>query len=377
MSKTGISPLPRPRETFTKALSIGVEEEFLLVDADSREVAPSAAKVLSTARETGCDLQAELTEFQVESATPVCRTMDEVRAELTAARGALNALAAQHGARIVATGTPLLGAVHPAPLTDDPRYRRMEVEYGRLIHELTICGCHVHVGIPDDETGVLISNHLRPWLPVLLAISANSPFAQEKDTGYASWRYLAWSPWPSAGATPWFDSAQDYHDGRRALQASGAAMDAATIYWDVRLSANHPTVELRVCDVAATVDEAVLIAALTRAIAATALSARTKAPRVSPYLLRAALWRSARDGLEGAGVDLDSGELVPASTLLQSLVQWARPALEASDDYDLVTDGVDRLLLDGSGAARQRRAFSRRGELSDVVDLLISQTALC
>jgi carboxylate-amine ligase len=376
VSKADISPLPRPRSTFDKALSIGVEEEFLLVDAESREVSPVAAKVLSTARETGYDLQPELTELQVESATPVCRTMAEVRTELIAARRTLNVLAGRHGARIVATGTPLLGTVHPAPLTDDPRYRRMEVEYGRLIHELTICGCHVHVGIPDDESGVLISNHLRPWLPVLLAISANSPFSQGKDTGYASWRYLTWSPWPSAGATPWFDSARDYHDGRRGLQASGAAMDAATIYWDIRLSANHPTVELRVCDVAATVDEAVLIAALTRAIAATALGDRVGALPVSPHLLRAALWRSARDGVEGAGVDLRTGLLVSGTALVQSLVRWARPALEAADDYDLVTDGVDRLLLDGSGAARQRRAFNRRGELSDVVDLLVAQTAL-
>jgi len=377
VSKTELSALPRPRAQFDKALSIGVEEEFLLVDADDRAVTAMAARVLATAGDTGYDLQPELTEFQVESATPVCRTMDEVRVELTAARRALVGKARRHGARIVATGTPVLGEVWPAPLSDDPRYRRMEIEYGRLIHDLTICGCHVHIGIPDDDTGVLISNHLRPWLPVLLAISANSPFSHEQDTGYASWRYLAWSPWPSAGATPWFDSAREYHEGRRGLQASGAAMDAATIYWDIRLSANHPTVELRVCDVAATVDEAVLIAALTRAIAATALTGRGEALPVAPHLLRAALWRSARDGVEGAGVDLRTGRLVPAPALVQSLVAWTRQALEAAGDYELVTDAVDRLLLDGSGAARQRRAFHRRGELSDVVDLLVAQTALC
>lgn len=372
MSQAKSSRLPRPLTLFDQALTVGVEEEFLLVDAVTRAVVPLAPDVL--AAKTDLDLQAELTDFQVESATPVCRTMAEVRNGLVAARDVLADLAAVHGARLVATGTAVLGRVQPAPLTDDPRYRRMEVEYGRLIHDLTICGCHVHVGIPDDDAGVLVSNHLRPWLPVLLALSANSPFAAGLDTGYASWRYLSWSPWPSAGAPPWFSSADEYHRNKLLLQASGAAMDSATIYWDVRLSVAHPTVELRVCDVAATVDEAVLIAALVRAIAATALGSRTPAVAVAPHLLRAALWRAARDGVEGTSVDLVTGELVRGSVLVQALVRWVRPALEAAGDYALVTEGVDRVLLDGSGAERQRRAFRRRGELSDVVDLLVEQT---
>ncbi len=376
MSTTETSQLPRPRKIFDKALTVGVEEEFLLVDAVTRAVAPLAPAVLATESGGHYDLQAELTDFQVEIATPVCRTMTEVRTSLVEARGALGAMAAAHGTRLVATGTAVLGRVRPAPLTDDPRYRRMETEYGRLIHDLTICGCHVHVGIPDDEAGVHIINHLRPWLPVLLALSANSPFADGQDTGYASWRYLSWSPWPSAGAPPAFESADDYRSARRAMLDSGAAMDAATVYWDVRLSVNHPTVELRVCDVAATVDEAVLIAALTRGIAAMALSSPTPALVVAPHVLKAALWRAARDGVEGTNVDLRTGELVRASAQVQALVSWVRPALEAAGDYELVNDGVDRMLLDGSGAARQRRAFQRRGELSDVVDLLVGQTGV-
>lgn len=372
MSTTEASQLPRPRTLFDKALTVGVEEEFLLVDAVTGVVVPLAPDVL--AADSPHDLQAELTQFQVESATPVCRSMSEVRASLTTTRSVLGTMAAAHGTRIVATGTPVLGDVKPVPLTNDPRYRRMEVEYGRLVQDLTICGCHVHVGIPDDDAGVLISNHLRPWLPVLLALSANSPFADGRDTGYSSWRYLSWSPWPSAGAPPHFSSAEEYHVARRNLLDSGAAMDPATMYWDVRLSANHPTVELRVCDVAATVDEAVLIAALTRGVAVMALSARAPALDVAPHVLRAAMWRAARDGVEGTNVDLRTGSLVQASKQVQALVEWVRPALEAAGDYDLVTDAADRILLDGSGAARQRRAFQQRGSLKDVVTLLMQQT---
>lgn len=364
--------LPLPRSVSDPPLSVGVEEEFLLVDAATGELVPLAGAVLDGA-DGALDLQAEMTRFQVESATPVCRSMAEVREQLVAARRALGRLAGAHGARIVATGTPVLGGLRPPPLTDGPRYRAIAEGFGSLIDGLTICGCHVHVGVPDRATGVVVSNHLRQWLPVLLAVSANSPFSEGRDTGYASWRYLAWTPWPSAGAPPWFSSVEDYDAGTRVLRAAGAALDPGMVYWDVRLSARYPTVELRVCDVAATVDEAVLIAALVRAIAATAVAGAPALP-VPDLALRTAMWRAARDGLAGAGVEPLTGGLVSAADRLRALVDWVRPALRAAGDEDLVADGVDRLLLDGTGAARQRRAFARRGSLADVVSLLVEQT---
>ncbi|NUT52050.1 MAG: glutamate--cysteine ligase [Saccharothrix sp.] len=364
--------LPVAQTVADLPLSVGVEEEFLLVDADTGMLVPLAGEVLGDAR-TGLDLQNEMTLYQVESATRVCRNMTEVREQLLEARRALALSAGAHGARIVATGTPVLGGTHPPPLTDKDRYRTIAAEYGALVDGLTICGCHVHIGIPDLETGVLIGNHLRQWLPVLLAISANSPFHEGRDTGYASWRYLAWSPWPSAGAPPWFESAEDYRRAAGVLRSGGAALDPAMLYWDVRLSDKHPTVELRVCDVAATVDEAVLLAALVRAIAGTAL-AGMPAQRVPDLELRTALWRAARDGLDGAGIEPHTGRLVPAVDMVRSLVEWTRPALRAAGDEELVVDGVDRLVLDGTGAVRQRRAFRRRGSMVDVVSMLAAQT---
>ncbi|GGP61944.1 carboxylate-amine ligase [Saccharothrix coeruleofusca] len=347
--------LPQPRTPPRTGLTIGVEEEFLLVDATSGELVPIAHAVLDGSEAYGLDLQAEMTRYQVESATAVCRTTDEVRDQLLAGRRALTGLAARHGARIVATGAPVRGGRRPPPLTDEPRYHRIETEFGALVDGLTICGCHVHVGLPDEQAGVLISNHLRQWLPVLLALSANSPFFEGRDTGYASWRYLAWSLWPSAGPPPWLDSVEDYRQATRALLASGAALDEAMVYWDVRLSARHPTVELRVCDVMATAEEAVLLAALVRGLAAVAV-AGVPAHRVPDRVLRAALWRSARDGLEGAALDVRTGQPVPAVDAVRALVDLTRPALREAGDEALVDDGVRKLLLDGTGAARQRRA---------------------
>ncbi|KAA2261689.1 YbdK family carboxylate-amine ligase [Solihabitans fulvus] len=368
-------PLPQPRPSSDDQLSIGVEEEFLLVDPDTRNITPVAPSVLAAAGERIFGLQPEITTFQVETATPVCRTMSELREHLVLSRRTLAGVAGEQGARLVASGTPVLGRVRPAPLTPNPRYERMAEVYGTLAGGMIICGCHVHIGVPDDDTGVRISNHLRAWLPTLLAISVNSPFWGEHDTGYASWRYLVWARWPSAGPPPWFDSAEDYHAALGSLLDSGAAMDRGMLYWDVRLSANHPTVELRVCDVAGTVDEAVLIAALGRAIAGMALFGTEAAAAPPPHVLRAALWRSAKDGLEGAGVDPRTGKLVPAAALVKHLMTWARPALEASGDFELVSSSVDRMLMDGSAAQRQRNAFRTRGRLSDVVDLLTAQTA--
>jgi carboxylate-amine ligase len=355
-------------------LSVGVEEEFVLVDARTGRVVNRAPEVLADAAERDSDLQAEIARYQVESATAVCRTTVEVRDQLARARTDLVDLAARHGARLVATGTPVLGDSLPAPLTRRPRYHRMAEEYGTLTNDLAICGCHVHVGLPDDEAKVLVSNHLRPWLPTLLALSANSPYWNERDTGYASWRYVVWGRWPSAGPPPWLASAAEYYALRDVIVTSGAALDPAMLYWDVRLSAAHPTLELRVCDVAATAEEAALIAAVVRALATTALASSLPPPAVPQHLLKVALWRAARDGLEGLGVDPLSGALVPAADLVASLLATVRPALEAAGDHELVSDGVDRLLLDGSGAARQRRAFSRRGRLEDVVGMLVAQT---
>lgn len=369
------SALPAPtRDGVERVLSVGVEEEFVLVDASTGYLVSRAPDVLAGADRETVDLQAEMTQFQVESATGVCTGMDELRDQLWQARRTLDERARGFDARLAATGTPVLGMTTPTPLTRSARYHRMSQEMGALTNDMLICGCHVHVGLPDDESKIVVSNHLRPWLPTLLALGANSPYWVDGDTGYASWRHMVWNRWPSAGAPPHFNSVAEYFAAQDEIVASGAAMDQGMLYWDVRLSARHPTLELRVCDVAATVDEAVLIAALVRGIASTALASPASLLPVPQHLLRVALWRAARDGLEGFGRDPLTGGQTPTAMTVASLVQWIRPALDIAGDYDLVCDSVDRLLLDGCGAARQRRAFARRGRRSDVVRLLVEQT---
>ena len=364
----------RTASTTIELLSVGVEEEFMLVDTGTGRLADRAPDVLADAGGEGYDLQAEITLSQVETASGICLTMSELHEQLTAARRMLVEHAEEYGAWLVASGTPVLGRLSPTVLTPIPRYHRMSREFRALIGDLPVCGCHVHIGLPDDEARVLVSNHLRPWLPTLLAIGANSPYWNNADTGYASWRYLMWGRWPSAGPPPWFESPASYYAAREEVISSGAAIDVGMLYWDARLSANHPTIELRVCDVAPTVDDAVLLAAIVRGIAAMALTSDAPALAVPQHLLRPALWRAARDGLEGLGLDVRTGELAPAGNLAAALVRWIRPALEFAGDYELVNESLARLLLDGSGAARQRAAFARQGKMADVVGFLAQQT---
>jgi len=251
-------------------------------------------------------------------------------------------------------------------ITRKPRYQQLVREWGLLAREQGVCGCHVHVGVPDKEAAIKASNYLRPWLPVLLALSANSPIYLGQDTGFASWRWLMTTRWPSAGPPPYLESAEHY-DALVAMHlAAGTLIDEQMVYWDIRPSSHLPTVEVRVSDIPLTVDESVLIATLVRAVVLTALEDGAKGPTLEPEVLRAAYWLAARDGLTARGLDVLSAEAMPIAEVIGQLVRYVEPALQMLDAVELVRDGVERALRDGNGAIKQRKAF-REGD--DVVAL--------
>ncbi|NEA22755.1 carboxylate-amine ligase, partial [Actinomadura bangladeshensis] len=218
--------------------------------------------------------------------------------------------AAAEGVRLAATGTPVLGELVPAPIAAGARYAESLAVYRGLDDEQSICSCHVHVEMPDRERAVQVSNHLRPWLPTLLALTANSPYWAGRDTGHACWRAMAWSRWPVAGPPPFFASAAHYDDLVGTLLDCGALLDTGTVFWDVRPSARLPTVEIRLADVAPTSADAAVFAALVRAlvrVSSQAVDAGERAPDPPQEMLRAAYWLAARDGLAGRGVDVCTG----------------------------------------------------------------------
>jgi carboxylate-amine ligase len=354
----------------------GIEEEFLLVDPATRAVAPYAAAVLDRARPTlGDQVSGEITKFQLETKTQPCHNSAELLGQLVRAREQLATAAAAEGLRIVATGTPVLGAFIPPPIIDGDRAARGTATFRGLHDEQTICAVHVHVEMPDRERAVLISNHLRPYLPTFIALTANSPYWAERDTGYASWRTMIWTRWPVAGPPPYFTSAAHYDELVATMQAAGGLVDEGTIFWDIRPSAHAPTIEVRVADVPVTSAESVLLAALVRALvvrAAAAVDRGDPGPVIPAELLRLAYWRAARDGLDGYGIDMHTGQPVPAAELASRLLLTAEPVLAECGELDLVTGWLRTLVGDGAGAERQRAAAARRGRLTDVVDHLIT-----
>lgn len=350
--------------------TVGVEEEFLLVDPGTGEPVACNEQVAAHAADQGVELQLELTSCQIETTTGIASTSGELRQQLGELRRVTAKAAEASGARLLAVGAPL-SVPHEFPITDNPRYREIADKFG-MVAEEGICGCHVHVAMPSREHAIQVGNRLRPWLPLFLALTANSAIYRDVDTRYASWRSIIWARWPSAGPPPHFESVDEYDAVVRMLRNAGVMLDNGMVYWDVRPSAKFPTVEVRVADVPATVAETVLLATLIRASVMTALDDDRRGegmPRIASYALKAAYWMSARQGLDGQAVDLvESHAASPAVDLLWRLVDRVRPALDALGDYDMVRSELSRVVELGNGAMRQRRAWQRREHLGDVVD---------
>ncbi|WP_280481116.1 glutamate--cysteine ligase 2 [Nocardia cyriacigeorgica] len=356
--------------------TVGVEEEFLLADPRSGAPAAKNVEVARSAKDIGIDLQLELTRCQVETCTGVHTDTGELLTELRALRSGVACCAREQDTRLLAVAIPPT-VPEGFPVTDTPRYQRIARNFGMLAHEQGLCGCHIHVGIPDRETAVQVSNFLRPSLPIFLALTANSSIYRGSDTGYASWRSVLWRRWPSAGPPPYFADAEAYDTMVEMMLSSGSILDKKMVYWDVRPSITFPTVEIRVSDVPATVAETAMLATLVRATVMTAradLDRGRTVPMISAEVLRTAYWKAARSGLDGDGVDPIDGRVAPMRTLLSDLLDRIGPALTALDAHDFVRETLSAVLARGNGAHRQRAALHAHGEIADVLAVLQDAT---
>jgi carboxylate-amine ligase len=358
---------------------MGVEEEFLVVSPDGRHCLPMASEVLAGALEHDeADLTTdgagwimvcrELQEQQVETNTQIQKDLDSLADDLARARRRLVRAAHDVGARVIAAGTCPVPA-RPT-ITPSSRYEWMADRFGMTATEGLVSGLHVHVSVDSDEEAVGVVDRLRTWLPVLLAMSANSPFWQGRDTQYASYRSQLWTAWPTAAPTEVFGSAAAYRREVAQMLSSGALMDEKMVYFPARLSPRYPTVEIRVSDVCLELEDTVLIAALCRALvetAARAWEAGEPPAAVSAALLRLAHWQAARDGMEGELVHPALLEPRPAPEVARALVAHVREALQDNGDEGTADALLTNLLRRGTGAHRQRRVLERTGRMSEVV----------
>ncbi|MGY4996333.1 glutamate--cysteine ligase 2 [Streptomyces sp. 900105245] len=351
--------------------TVGVEEELLLVDPDTGDPRALAAPVLARAAQDdpGQDVfEKELFGQMLEFATHPQADMADLGEEIVRCRKEAARHAGEIGCAVAALASSPL-PVSPS-LSMNERYRWLAERYGIPTWEQLVCGCHVHVSVESDEEGVAVLDRIRPWLAVLRAISANSPFWQGQDTGYGSYRSRVWNRWPSAGPTEPFGTAERYHRRVADMVATGAILDEGMVYFDARLSAHYPTVEIRVADVCLCANTAVLIATLSRALVETAARdwrAGRPAPDPSVSLLRLADWYAARFGLEGDLLDPLTLVPKPAEQVVRSLLEHCGDALAGSGDADRADGAVRDLLRNGNGAREQRRLLARTDSLRDVV----------
>ncbi len=356
--------------------TLGVEEEYQIIDPETRALKGLSKSLIDSNQksDTSQEVVHELYCCQVEIATPVCETLDDVRRALQKARGAVISAADENGVAIAAAGTHPFSDWRDQVVTPKDRYYALQDDLQQVIRELIIFGCHVHVGIEDREMAVQVVNRARNWLPTLLALTANSPFWQGKDTGYDSYRMEMWCRLPTAGPPPVFKNYADYQAFIQTLIDTGITNDPTKVYWDIRLSERYPTVEFRMADVCASIDEAVMLAGLIRALAHTCYQdARFNQPfpAIRAELLKAAMWQSARYGLQGELIDFVTTEPIPAKALVESLLDYIRPTLEHYGDWEMVHKQVSQILSIGNSAQRQRQIYQVSNSYEAVVDDLI------
>ena len=352
--------------------TLGVEEEFLVLDERAARLRPEGTPVAEAAdRRSGGQFESELKREQAELGSRPHTDLGELLAELRRRRAELAASAREHGARIVAIGTS--PADDSATTTPADRYRRMNEIFGTTARSALSCGMHVHVSIESRAEGIAVLNAIRGWLPVALGLSANSPFLSGRDTKHQSYRSMLWQQWPSAGPFGAFADEADYDATVAALVGSGAALDVQGLYFDARLSASYPTVEIRVADVCARVADAVAVAGLCRALVeAAAAGALPPAEGVGARveLIRAATWRAARYGMEDALLHPGTGRLVPAWDLVDELIATVAPAAGTEHWVDALAAVRDR----GTGSRLQHEVHERTGDLAAVVDAVAETT---
>ena len=368
-------------------LTIGVEEEYLLVDKDTRAlvVDPPDDLMEEYERRLGVQVSTELLRSQVEIGTKVCKNVKEVREELVYLRGNIKEVANRYGLEPIASSTHPFSHWQDQKHTRKERYDQLTVEMQGAARRLLICGMHVHVGIEDDELRIDLMNQMSYFLPHLLALSCSSPFWEGRDTGLKSYRLTVFDALPRTGLPERFASFAEYERHVRVLMDAGLIEDSTRIWWDLRPSAKFPTLETRIMDVCTRVDDSVSLAALLVCIYRMLYRLRTHNQRwriYTPMLIRENRWRAMRYSFDEGLIDLAKGTVVPFEELLDELLCLIAEDAEALGCTDEI-NGIRHIMQRGTSAHRQLKKYeleraggaSNEDALKGVVDKLIEDTA--
>jgi len=357
-------------------LTIGIEEEFQIVDGDRQLKSHIETLLAAASPRLGERVKREMMQSVVEVGTKICRDISEAREEILQLRGTLAALLRPAGLQLVSAGTHPFSHWQDQQVTDHERYKVLEEELQDVIRELLIFGLHVHVGIPDRERRIEVMNEARYFLPHLLALSCSSPFWLTRSTGLKSYRQIIWQRFPRTGIPPEFSSWDEYENYVELLVRTKCIDDGKKIWWDLRPHAFYPTIEFRVCDAATRVEETLCIAALTQAICAKLLVLRERNlgfRRYLPQLIQENKWRAMRGGMAASLIDFGKETEVPMRDLAVELLEFVDDVVDELGSRKEV-EYIQVIAQEGTSADRQLRVFAETGHLHAVVDHLAAET---
>lgn len=368
------------------SFTVGIEEEYLLVNPETGELSEDPPQEIFTECERRLPnlIKPEFLKSQIESNTPVCKTVPEARNQLAELRSTVSEIAEAHGCAIIAASTHPFSQWKKQHHTDRPRYNILANDLQAVVRRLLICGMHVHVGIDDDDLRIDLMNQVIYFLPHILSLSTSSPFWEGENTGLKSYRLSVFDELPRTGIPNAFESYTEYQRHVTSLVDAGMIEDASKLWWDVRPSQSFPTLEMRIADVCTTIDDAAAIAALFSCLLRMLYRLKLKNQRWRHYasmLIAENRWRAQRYGIDEGLVDFGIGEVVPVNDLVTEIMDLVREdAQELGCEAEL--EHLKTILSRGTSAHRQTAIFDeaiangadKQSALYSVVSFLMNET---
>jgi carboxylate-amine ligase len=357
--------------------TLGIEEEFQIVDPATRELRSHVAEILEEGTMLlGEQIKPEMIQSMIEVGTGICRNIQEARADITRLRSIISGLARKNGLVIVAASTHPISRWQDQKIFDDERYELLVQELQTVARSLLIFGLHVHVGVADRERSVHIMNAARYFLPHVLALSTSSPFWMAHNTGLKSYRSEVFKQFPRTDIPDHFDSHVSFMRYVDLLVKTGCIDNGKKIWWDIRPHPFFPTLEFRVCDIPTRVDDTIAIAALFQAIVAklNTLIERNLGFRLyRRMLIQENKWRAVRYGLEGKLIDFGKQKEVPVRDLILELLEFVDDVLDPLGSRKEV-EHIHTILERGTSADEQLKIYHETNDLNAVVDRLVERT---
>ena len=358
-------------------LTIGIEEEYQLVDPESRQLTSYVQEFLEEGRLVLEDqIKPELMQSQVEVGSKICHTIAEARDEVVRLRRAVSELAAGHGLVVAAASTHPFSSWKQQEITRNERYVKHLAALAEVARRMLIFGMHVHVGIADRDLLIDVMDQARYFLPHVLALSTSSPFWHGRETGLKSYRSIVFENLPRTGLPPDFASWNEYSRFVDILIETGSIDEPTKIWWDVRPHPKFPTLEFRVSDICTKVDETICIAALLQAIVAKLIMLRQRNQswrRYRHHLIEENKWRAVRYGTQGEMIDFGMGKAVPMSQLVEEILDWVDEVLDELGCRE-EAEYARTIVTEGSSADRQLAVWRQTGSLEAVVDNVVEET---